>query len=237
MAIALLTETALGSVDGATVTTTGIVTTGASLIVVAVTSYFATTAPTLSDSQSNTPWLSLTAEDTPSIIRVQFHYFLAPSTSGSHTFTASGASSFPTVCVMAFSGTATSSAFDQENGGNNDTGAGTQSTGNVTPSANNELLVTVGSASVSASLTVDGYYTPGTEISYGPGQHFGGRMGYAVQTTATTKDATWSCSGAGNLSTAIATFKEASGGGGGAKPWLYRQHTRTLGAGFSRGTL
>jgi hypothetical protein len=29
----------------------------------------------------------------------------------------------------------------------------------------------------------------------------------------------------------------SSGGGGGAKPWLYRRHTHTLGAGFTRGAL
>ena len=118
-AVALLNQTAQASANTTSVTTTAISTTGATLIVVCLTSYEIQTEPTVSDSQTNT-WTALTQSVRTGQFRTKLHYVLNPSTSGSHTFTASsGVATYPVLGVMAFSGTLTSGAFDKEAGGNN----------------------------------------------------------------------------------------------------------------------
>jgi hypothetical protein len=77
MAFALIDSVSVGSTGGGTVTSAAIDTTGADLLVLALSWYDAEAAPTISDSETNT-WTALTARDgNHSGAAVQFYYVAA----------------------------------------------------------------------------------------------------------------------------------------------------------------
>lgn len=186
-------------------TTSSMDTTGASLLVASI-AYTGNGSGNISDSKGNT-WTALTKYVPTSNDRSEILFYAANPTVGTgHTFTTTNTVS--TLIVSAFNGVKTSSPFDVENGGVSFS-ATTQSTGNVTPSEDNELLVTgsqngsVGTQSVSAGFTTI------RNILLSAGTYYGCAMAYKVQTTATTEGATWSFSTNTTSACSIATFKQA----------------------------
>jgi len=212
MAYSLVVNTGKsGSVDSTT--TDAIDTTGANLIVIGIGWYTGTTANTvLSDSKSNT-WTALTAVSATSNSKIRLFYCFNPTVGSGHTFTSAGTATYAAVLVQAFSGSV-ASPFDQENGAAGD-GNVTAITGSVTPSENNELLVTaVGCLEDGSSYTANSGFTITDQVPKG-GTTVAGAMAYKIQTTLAAANVTWNWTGTSNSSSAIATFKAATGGGGG----------------------
>jgi hypothetical protein len=162
-------------------------TTGATLLVAGV-AYYTTGVPTLTDSKGNT-WTQLTVY-TGTSVNISIYYCANPVVGSGHTFQSTGSNSFTSVTVSAWSLTANAAA----DGG---IGAGqavalTVAPGNLTPSEDNCLLVSVmayfdqpaaRTATVSAGWTLTDVITDATTSCQG--------MAYQVQTTATVANPTW----------------------------------------------
>ena len=203
-----------GSADTNTVTTGTYDTTGATLMVVFVGDWAAATLGTVSDSQSNT-WTPLTTRESATP-RGKLYYVANPSTNASHTVTYTVTAGYPYIGVLAFSGTDTSSPFDQESGSTTDSGI-TLQPGSITPAADNYVLVIgiLNNASGTDVFSIDSSFTKQLHLDNAPGAHFPGATGYQIQTTATARNPTWDWTAAGNTyaATAMASFKVAAGGG------------------------
>ncbi len=202
---------------GANTFTSGAIdTSGASLIVVAITESGANSV-TLSDSKGNT-WFRLTQRDLiTGSSQLCLAYAKNPTVGSGHTFTATGSSFFAVLSVAAFSGADLTSPFDQEGVGGGGAGSSTgQQSGSVTPSADNELIISAAAWSTSITVTSVTGMTLIGQTDFAGGTNYGGGIAYAVQTTATTVNPAWNWTGgavASNFDTA--TFKVAAGGGGG----------------------
>jgi hypothetical protein len=206
----LIADAEAASGDDSTASTTGIDTTGANLIIVAVADAPPGSTPTVQDSKSNS-WTPLNEyADIGNTQRVIFFYAYNPTVGSGHTFTANGANpSYPGIGVQAWSGAA-SSPFDQQNG--NTAPDLTISTNNVTPTQDNELIVTSNGVGGGAGLSsIDNGFTETADITEGA-HNIGFKMAYKTQTTAAAVNPTWTavdgCCQAAN----IATFKSANSG-------------------------
>lgn len=203
MAFSLISSTQAGSTNGGvSVTTTGINTTGANLLV-AVISYFGVTAPTVSDSQGNVWTVIDTRTNTSRNVRIL--YTFAPTTNASQTVTASLAASFPGVVFAAFSGAATA-PLDQV------TGTTTNVSGNITPTQANELVISGYASDIMTVPSVTGVTLLGS-LAEVTSQSIAVGMGYTIQTAATLVGATWSAGA--NAASNICSFKAAASASGG----------------------
>jgi hypothetical protein len=186
-----------------TATSDAVDTTGATLIVVA-TSHFSPT-PTLSDSKGNT-WTALTTYG-PGSYEVKMYYCVSPTVGSGHTFTLAGANTYPTFTVLGFSGGSLSSPFDQQNGA---TGSSfdTVQPGSITPTQDNELVVTALSGALSGTpASIDSGFSTPVQIANGSGAIFNA-IAYKIQTTAAAVNPTWSVSATASTgAAAIASFK------------------------------
>lgn len=206
-----------GGVDGGTASS-ALNTTGADLIVIAVSYYGMVTAPTtgaIGDSRSES-WTALTNYQAASAGMRLFYAQNATGGSG-HTFTVSLTGGYPGFCVAAFSGTHTSSVFDAQNGSNVAITGGSQlDTGSVTPAANNELVI-AGYSSISTGTAASASnMTMLDEIGLDNGVSFAAAVSYEIQTTATARNELFTTDVPADQAGAIAAFKSAAGGGGGA---------------------
>ena len=208
-AIAVVTSVITGGTQHS-VTTTGVDTSGANLIVLLVSSYHAGGAVTVSDSKSNT-WTALTQRNSTTDIRARLYYCASPTVGASHTFTASGSGIYPSLGAIAFSGAA-ASPFDLESGGAAESGT-TSQPGSITPGENNCVLVSgVGNGGTGMSIN-SGFTASSVDFSFGA--HNGGGIAYKIQTTAGAENPTWSWTTSSANATAMASFKaEAAAGGG-----------------------
>lgn len=174
-------------------------TTGADLILISLSWYpNFTPSPVPTDSKSNT-WTGLTAR-TQGNSKHQFFYCLNPTVGTGHTFTVSGSLFAPAWVIQAFAGVG---SFDQQIG---TTGSGTPASiqpGSLTPSANNALVVTGIGGEMPSGLSVTGGLTQ-TTIHWVSGSNLAAATGWAVQTTATAINPTWTWTGASN-GVAVAT--------------------------------
>jgi hypothetical protein len=210
MPIAFVANTALRSTDNNNVTTPAMNTTGANFLVVVVADDQAVPM-TLTDSKANT-WTGLTSR-VENFCQVQIFYATNPTVGSGHTFTATSTVAYPALAVLAFSGVATTSPFDVETGNTAFAFTTFLACGPLTPTAANEVLVgginqsasSVTSISASAPFTtVDAL--PSTPAAYGVAS------AYEIQTTATTRDLTWSWTGnSSSAVVAIAAFKALAG--------------------------
>lgn len=188
----LLTHTIAGSVGGGAVSTSGIDTTGATLIVIAVSDYQANGPSPPSDSNGNT-WAALGYHPAGSVAAVELFACASPSVGAGHTFTAGGASHFPTVAVAAFSGG--SGVLDINDGAVVASGTTIQP-GNATPAHDNELLITAVSGwTASEVYSVDSGFTITDQLAYIPSNRISLAMAYLIQTTATAENPTWTSTG------------------------------------------
>lgn len=203
MAIAVVQTAVAGSTGGTTVTTGAVDTTGANLIVISVSSYNSAVAPT--DSKGNT-WTPLT-DRLNGAYHERLYYCASPTVGSGHTFTAAGAASYPTICVLAFSG-AHATPFDQESGGGAASGTSSQP-GSITPSEDNCVLVTGVDFGAGVAASINGSFTA-SSVDYDTSDHMGGGIAYKIQTTAGAENPTWSWTISGVNATAMASFKAAA---------------------------
>lgn len=203
-----------GAANGGT--SAAIDTSGASLLIFHLSHYFAT-ATSVSDSKGNT-WTGLTAQgsDEP---RSRIFYAENPTVGTNHTFTITGVGSYSTGEVAGFSGAATTTVADQETGAVVNPGT-TLSTGSITPSENNCLVVAGLSVNKDGSpYAINASMTITDQFDYESGVNEGGALAYIVQTTAAAINPQWSGFASGAAAATIASFKAAGGAAG--KPWYY----------------
>lgn len=205
MAFALIAHT---TATGSGTNTPAINTTGANLIIIGVS--WETSTPAISDNQGNTYTLIASQNSGGGLGASSLYYCSSPITSASHTFTAT--SEIPAIFVQAFSGAASSLPLDQHNSANTTSGSTIQP-GSVTPSAANELLVSVAQASSGGGQTLNSVgsgFTITDKEAGGPSV-FSSGMAYLIQTSATAENPTFTFSGSNLfLSSVIATFKPPS---------------------------
>jgi hypothetical protein len=208
MAYALVANTIKSSADATGVVSDAINTTGANLLILALASNDAATENTISDSKSNT-WSPLTAP--AGAIRTRFFYAASAIVGTLHTFTASNvATSFPAIAIAAFSGAKATSPFDVENG-SSAVAVTTIQPGSVSPSENNELLVTAYSHQQNGNpVAVNSGYTITDQVQLVPALAFGLALAYLIQTSAAASNPTWTNNDTFTGSAIIATFKAPS---------------------------
>lgn len=140
-------------------------------------------------------------------IHTCLHYSLSPANVGvSHYITVVGGSFTTIPDFEAWSDSGSGPTFDQQNGGTV-SGSTTISTGSITPTANNCLVVTgVGTDShFSQAWTIDSSFViTNNNQNGGNEQGAGGRI---VQTTAGAVNPTWTYPSSANQSAFIASFK------------------------------
>ena len=203
------------SIDQNTAAIAGINTSGATLIVVEISANAQPT--TVSCTTPTNALTALTSYQPSSSPLVRFYYNSNPTTGAGQVCTATGGFTEPSIAVVAFSGTTTTSPFDQQNGTATNTSSTTAQPGSVTPGTNGELLVTgYGSSSLTTAVTLAG--APLTwAITDQAGDTTNAYMiafGWAVQASAAAINPAWSWTGANGVwSTNIATFKPSAGGG------------------------
>lgn len=207
MAYSLITNTSASG--NASITTAGVDTTGADLLIIglAIDDAYNTT-PT--DSKGNT-WTQLTSY-TQTNVRVRLWYSIPTSVGAAHTFSA-GTSPFGSLFAAAFSGSKQTSPADQQNGSNGF--VGTLQPGSITPSENNELIITVfGINATGVPISIDSSFIElGPEIDFGAADHYGGQMAYLIQTTAAGVNPTWTRTNTNGCAVTQASFKVAAAGG------------------------
>jgi hypothetical protein len=197
------------------VTTGSINTTGANLLVVAVTQYRSgIDIGNLSDSKGNT-WIGLTAQTASTELYVRLYYCASPSVGSAHTFSYSngaGNTIYGGIAVQAWNG-ANASPFVAENGdGHLAGGHGSIQPGAVTPAQNHSLIITVCGPKIFAApdITIDGGYivsdgNAGDDVGNGIAEPI--YMAYLLQATAAATNPTWSWTGATAAGAVIAVFK------------------------------
>lgn len=209
-AFSLIASEGASSLDSVTVTPPSKDTTGANLIVAFVSAGYATNG-TLTDTKSNS-YTQATPVTGPGFNVGSLFYAAGSLTVGSgHALTydvSPGGGLYPALCWAAFSGAA-SSPLDQEN---QNSGASTPLvTGSVTPSEDDELLVTGLGWDQNATSSINSSFTKTTDAPYNAGTGLAASMAYLIQTSASAVNPAWSLSAGQNPVTAIATFKAASG--------------------------
>jgi hypothetical protein len=206
---ALIANTSEASSDGSAVTTPGIDTSGADLLVLWVSGQYQLSA-TPTDSKGNT-WTALTEEVVVGGERGIFYYAKNATVGSGHTFSVSQTSKLPSLCVAAFSGGHLTTPADQESGA--DTFGSTLAPGSITPTENDELVVTGISFNVAGTFTIGSSFTI-TNQEDKTAANLGGAMAYIIQTSAAAVNPTWTHNpGGSSMAARIASFKIAGGGG------------------------
>lgn len=189
----LVSHTSKGSSAGTSVTTTAVSTLTANLSIIAVIDYAGSTANLPTDNQSNTYTLAVTITDGVSFTRARIYYKYNPTTNASVTASYSSTSSFCSIFFLNFSG-AVASPLDQTatNSASGLGGAFTLSTGSITTSATNELMITVLNAYLeNTTPSIDNGYTMIESVNGSGGINFGGGISYKFVTSIVTLNPIW----------------------------------------------
>ncbi len=207
-AVALTTHTAKSSVDTNGFTTAALNTTGANLLIVAISTYTLGASFTgISDSLSNV-WTRLNTYVVASNQTVTMYYSSSAIVGAAQTFTVSGSGCYPGMAVAAFSNSA-SNPFDSQNGASTASGT-TLQPGSVTPSKDNELVVTGFSMQTAGTGSINSSFIVADQASQ-TATGFGVALGYIINGTGTSGvpiNPTWTFSGsATGLASDIAVFK------------------------------
>lgn len=228
MALVIDASTASTTSAPNTCVTASLNTTGATLLVMAITGYDWNNRVeglmTPFDSKGNT-WTGLTKKvvgtDTGSGIRIWYVNSASPTVGSGHTFTAgsNGDSSYPVLFVWAFDSTG-ASPFSAESGqtaGSSPTSiqeaASVGSNGQIAVCAVNNNLGTGTSQSINSSFNITG-----SKYGFVGSTHGAGAGGYLLLSGAV--QPTWSSLDGSDAETVIAIFGTASGGGGAAQNLL-----------------
>jgi Concanavalin A-like lectin/glucanases superfamily len=174
------------SSDHATVTTSGIDTTGANLVVVCIW-WYGGSPSSLADSKSNT-WIPLTPQVSGGVYNVQLYYCAGGTVGAGHTFT--GTAAYSAMAVEAFSGAA-ASPFLGETGTETGSNVTSLHPGSITPGANGALLVAGADIGPTGTLTIDSGFTAAVlDTSFA--NYEGGGIAYLIQGASAAVNPTWS---------------------------------------------
>ncbi len=207
MAIAQVVQIAIPATANGTNSSPAVDTTGATLLVAFVDDETAGAAAP-SDNKSNT-WSPLTSK-TGQFTTGRLFYVANPVVGSGHVFSNTGGTNFGSAVFMAFSGTATTSPFDQESGAGT-SGATTLQPGSITPSQANCVLVTgVGFGSTQTYSINSGFSTP-LQTNFAGGVGSGSGMSYLVQTSASAVNPTWTPTSSTEMAAVMASFKAPGG--------------------------
>lgn len=199
----LLVDTVAGG-DSSGVTTGSIDTTGCDFLVAAVGEYAGSSGTSMTDSKGNT-WNIITSNN--GTTRTHICYCVPTSVGSGHTFSWAGSSVFASIVVAGFSG-AHASPFDQSNGSTGS--SATLATGSVTPSEDDELLITSSTSVDSAGVpTINSGFTVVDGLPYSPSNYFSVAMGMKIQTAAGAENPTWTWTNSSEVAAKIVTFKKA----------------------------
>jgi hypothetical protein len=210
MAFTLIVNTALRSTNTTSVTTSAIDTTGANLLVLALSNYQPGPVATISDSKTNT-WTPLTTYEQAGQNRIKLYYVAGPTVGSGHTFTATNATAqYPSVAVAAFAG-AHASPFRAESGQAGDTGDASQRhPGSVASGGATDLFVS-GCSELGAGITlsVDSGFTV-TDFLPGDSNSIGIALAYKIQTSASAENPGWTPSAVMYTMCNLAAFTAAA---------------------------
>lgn len=207
-----------------TATTSGVDTSGADLVVIAVAYYAGAgqanlPATDITDSKSNT-YTALTnykvASGGNNADALKLFYKLSPSVGASHTVTvADGSGIYHSIGVLALSGA--SAGFDVENGNAPTTTANTSmTTGSITPSVANDCIVAAYSDGASnAGESINSSFTIRRSMAGSAGVNYGIILATLFQGAAAAVNPSYSATSPDLRVGAIAAFKST---GGGASP-------------------
>ena len=210
------TLTAHGAVAGAASgTTSALNTTGAKLFVIVIGCYEGggghcdQTNTNVSDSSGNT----YTRVATGAVLNTfdfEIYYKISPTTSSTETFsfTCGGINCFAAMEVQAWTEAGTPT-FDTGIDSFGSASASSTTTGSITPSVNNALVVSgaVYDATSGSSFSVTGGFTISDQQALVPSTNEGGAAGYLLQSTAAAANPTWSATTGTTFIAGIASFK------------------------------
>lgn len=212
-------------------------TTGATLLVAFVSGNGTevNTVAAVSDSKGNT-WTARPASSSSNTPAGKLFYVANPTVGTGHTFTLSGANIYASVEVAAFSGVTTTSPFDGVENGISGGSTSPRQTGSITPSADNELVISAAGFEYNGAVSVDSGMTITHQTAFASGDHFGSAIAYKVQTAATAINPSWSgwAGSVGNALTAVSFKAAPPAGGSGVITYLGGVVTRN-GGGDSNG--
>lgn len=203
MSISLVASTSAESPDGNGFTTSAIDTTGATLLVVAVPDEFVGSV-TLTDSKGNS-WSTF---DDGQEVTTRIFYAVNPTVGTGHTFTIGPSSSFSACVVGAFSSVKTTSPFDQSNTARNTSPSTTIQPGSITPSEDNELIVSAIHWNSTATVSINESMTIIAQTTFNGSAHWPVALAWKQQSTAAAINPTWTLSSSTESYALIASFKE-----------------------------
>lgn len=213
MAFSLIAQQKIGAAGGNSATTAGVDTTGANILFIAVASF--NTDPstaTVTDSKGNT-YSHITSQAIAGNIGCVLFYSVNPTVGAGHTVTVALTGGFVGISFQAWSGGATSSPLDQQNGNAVSDTNTTIQPGSITPGQDNELVLTVfGEPLVSSTGSIDSGFSTPYEVAFSSGQNVGVALSYKIQTSAAAVNPTWTASSGGFRTAIQASFKAAPGG-------------------------
>lgn len=214
MAFTLVRSKFAASADTNSVTTAAADFTGVDLLVVLASSYQAATAPTLSDSKSNT-WTGLTLQETAGAGRARLFYATSVILDAAQTFTLTGTGTYCAIGVLGFSGANTTAPYDTPHQNGVDfAGVGTVQPGSITGSVPSVLHVTGLGWTSTNTLSINSSFNLVTgQIDFNGGVNIG--VAAAWKETSGAENPTWTATGSMTGGVVIASFLPSGGGGGG----------------------
>ena len=203
-----------GPLFGDAFTSGSLDTSGANLVVI-FTHANNNSITSLTDSKGNTI-TALTEIHTAGNNYLRLWYITNPIVGSGHTVTISAPASdiYASMYIASFSGSNTSSPFDvQSVADSNNTNVTTQQPGSITPTEDNEVVISGGQSGLGTGHTISSVDSGMTQTNTISGLDFfsaAGSLAYIIQTTAGAINPTWTAGTSNKMGAVIASFK--SGG-------------------------
>ncbi len=176
---------------------------GATLIVVAL-SYAPSSTPVLSDPPQNNPWTPLPECNLGTGAAIRLYYKARPTTNAAHTMTVNGSGITSGIAIACFTGDFPGATDQATSAIANTTSL---ATGSVTPTQDNELIVTGLVKDHNETPSINGGFAIAGIGAYVPGSNYMAAIAYLIQTTATAANPSWSWATNANGGAPIQTFK------------------------------
>jgi hypothetical protein len=205
MAFALVANTIAGGTSGS-VTTSAIDTTGATLIVIGLAyDDSPSRVVVLTDNKGN-EWKHIKSI-TQGATRSALFYTIPKSVGSGHTFSNINTNNFSSIAVQAFSGNPNYIVVDQVS--SNNISSTTLAPGSITPTKDNELIVTsLAISGAGTPISINASFTKTDEIDFSSGNFYGGAIAYLIQTTAAAANPTWTRTNSNPMASIMASFFE-----------------------------
>ena len=192
------------------VTTSGIDTTGADLIIIVAGWYPQGGTVKVKDSASNT-WSSKTSYFDGLFRQIQISYVFSPTTGVAQTFGSGGTGDTCTQCYAAITVEAWSGSTSNGNEGDKsaNTGSGTSlQPGSISPAANDLFITGIAAANSATGFTNGGVFTVSNQHAFTGN---GVAIGMAHGTSSSAQNPTWSWTNADEAIAAMTAFKPSGG--------------------------